>query len=72
MSAFQKRHKEAFLAYLQADEATQELLPFDMWATDPEGYDLPEGWSVLSAGGMFPFQAEGLQTVDDFIDKHRQ
>lgn len=59
MSDFQKRHKEAFLAYLQADEATQELLPFDMWATDPEGYDLPEGWSVLSAGGMFPFQAEG-------------
>lgn len=51
---------EAFKAYLESDGEIE----FDMWARDPKDYPYATerypGLVVFSAGGMLPFQAEGL------------
>lgn len=70
---FEQAMKESFLDWL--DGAGGEDIPFDMWAVDPSDYrDLQSyvpSLVVASAGGMCPFQAEGLLFNLNFYYRER-
>lgn len=57
---FDEKKKEAFVAYLESDGE----IPFDMYSVDLEKSEALQeifpGLLISSAGGIVPFQAEGL------------
>lgn len=62
--------KEAFLAWLDTDGE----IPFDMYAQKPEKWawlsDVIPGIIIYSAGGLLPFQAQGLLHGLPFYYRH--
>lgn len=69
-----EKHREAFIAWLQDPNAQQ--VRFDMHAQDPNDWtwlaEFIPGIIISSAGGIWPFQAEGLLHGLPFYYKDKQ